>query len=284
MPFFKTMPDAASNATNLFYEDLGTGKPVVFIHGWPLNHEMWEYQLSELPLHNMRCIAYDRRGFGKSDRRFKNYDYDTLAADLNALLDHLKLTKVILVGFSMGGGEIARYIGKYGTGRIEKVVLISSVTPYRLKTPDNPEGAEKAAFDETIQRIGKDRPAFLAEFSKKFYGVTTLSNPVSQPMLDWHQKHCLMSSARAMMDCVRSFSETDFRNDIPKITVPTLIIHGDEDKTVPISAGNRTAALLPHATYIVYEGAPHGLFITEKERLNADLIQFINGKTSTLKA
>jgi non-heme chloroperoxidase len=275
MPIFKTSQDVHGNAINLFYEDLGTGKPVVFIHGWPLNHEMWEYQLSVLPLHNLRCIAYDRRGFGKSDRPLDHYDYDTLADDLKTLLNHLQLMQVTLVGFSMGGGEIARYIGKYGTERIEKVVLVSSVTPYMLKTDNNPEGVEKAAFDEMVLKIGEDRPAFMADFGKKFYGVNMFSDPVSQPMLDWNLKHCLMSSARATMDCVRSFSETDFREDVLKINVPTLIIHGDADKTVPISAGNRTAAMLPHAQYLVYEDEPHGLFITQKDRLNTDLLSFI---------
>ncbi len=275
MPYIKTAPDASGNAVNLFYEDLGTGKPVVFIHGWPLNHEMWEYQLSELPLHNLRCIAYDRRGFGKSDRPLKNYDYDTLAADLKALLDQLDLTKVTLVGFSMGGGEIARYIGKYGTDRIEKVVLVSSVTPFRLKTADNPDGAEKATFDETVRKISEDRPAFLVGFGKKFYGVDESNQAVSQPLLDWNQALCLMSSARASMDCVRSFSETDFRKDVQKINVPTLIIHGDADKIVPVMASKKTAALLPTAKYVIYEGAPHGLFITQKDRLNADLMDFV---------
>jgi non-heme chloroperoxidase len=265
MPFVKTIPDATGNTVNLFYEDLGMGNPVVFIHGWPLNHEMWEYQLSELPMHNMRCIAYDRRGFGKSDRPLKNYDYETLADDLKSVLDQLELTKVTLVGFSMGGGEIARYIGKYGAEQIEKVVLISAVTPYMLKTDDNPEGADKSAFEEMVQKISVDRPAFFTAFGKKFYGVDLFSQPVSQPLLDWNQ-------------CVRSFSETDFRKDVLKIKVPTLIIHGDADKTVPVTAGKRTAALLPHATYIVYEGAPHGLFFTDKERLNADLIHFIGVK------
>jgi non-heme chloroperoxidase len=278
MPFIKTIPDATGHTVNLFYEDLGMGNPVVFIHGWPLNHEMWEYQLSELPMQNMRCIAYDRRGFGKSDRPLKNYDYDTLADDLKSLLDQLELTNVTLVGFSMGGGEIARYIGKYGTERIEKVVLISAVTPYMLKTDDNPEGADKSAFDEMVQKISEDRPAFFTAFGKKFYGVDLFHQPVSQPMLDWNQSLCMMSSAVATMDCVRSFSETDFRKDVLKIKVPTLIIHGDADNIVPVTAGKRTSALLTHATYIEYEGAPHGLFITDKERLNADLIYFIGSK------
>ena len=280
MSFIKSKSDASGNVVKLFYEDLGAGKPVVFIHGWPHNHEMWEYQLAELPKHGLRCIAYDRRGFGKSDRPWAQYDYDTLAEDLKAVLEQLDLTNVTLVGFSMGGGEIARYIGKYGTERVEKVVLISSVTPFMLKTDDNTEGVPKENFDEMIEKITKDRPAFLSTFGKQFYGATLLSHPVSQQMLDWNQAHCLMSSAKATVDCVRSFSQTDFRNDVPKINVPTLIIHGDADKTVPITvSGDKTAALLPHAKYSVYEGAPHGLFITEKDRLNADLLDFISGKS-----
>ncbi len=276
MPFINTQPNALGNSVKLFYEDLGTGKPVVFIHGWPLNHEMWEYQLAELPKHGLRCIAYDRRGFGKSDRPWEYYDYDTLADDLKAVLEQLDLRQVTLIGFSMGGGEIARYIGKYGTERLEKVVLISAVTPFMLQTNDNTEGVPKENFDDMVNKLSQDRPAFLADFGKKFYGVTLLSHPVSQQLLDWNLMLCLMSSPKATVDCVRSFSETDFRNDVPQITVPTLIIHGDADKTVPIAiSGNKTAALLPHATYKVYEDAPHGLFITEKEQLNADLMAFI---------
>lgn len=281
MNFIKTKPDTAGNVVKLFYEDLGTGKPVVFIHGWPLNHEMWEYQLAELPKHNLRCIAYDRRGFGKSDRPWANYDYNTLADDLKALLEQLDLKEVTLVGFSMGGGEIARYIGKYGTERIAKVALVSSVTPFMLKTVDNTEGVPKETFDGMVEKITTDRPAFLADFGKHFYGVNMLSHPVSQELLDWNQMLCLMSSAKATVDCVRSFSETDFRKDLTKMDVPTLIIHGDADQTVPITvSGNKTAALLPNAKYIVYQDAPHGLFITEKEQLNADLIDFIGGSKS----
>jgi non-heme chloroperoxidase len=266
MPFIKTKADATGDAVRLFYEDLGTGKPVVFIHGWPLNHEMWEYQLAELPKHGLRCIAYDRRGFGKSDRPWAHYDYNTLADDLKAVLEQLDLS------------EIARYIGKYGTERVGKVVLVSAVTPFMLKTDDNTEGVPKENFDEMVKEITKDRPAFMSTFGKQFYGVTLLNHPVSQELLDWNQSHCMMSSAKATVDCVRSFSETDFREDVAKINVPTLIIHGEADKTVPIAvSGNKTATLLPHAQYLVYEGAPHGLFITEKDKLNTDLLDFIGG-------
>ena len=277
MSFVKTTSETANNSVNIFYQEYGMGKPVLFIHGWPLNHEMWEYQLAELPKHNLRCIAYDRRGFGKSDRTWESYDYDTLAADLNELITQLNLTKVTLVGFSMGGGEIARYIGKYGTDKIEKVVLISSVTPYMLKTNDNSEGIEKEMFDEMVDKITADRPEFLKEFGNQFYGVNILNQPVSKAMLGWNQTQCLASSLNATVDCLHSFSETDFRNDLKKIDIPVLIIHGDADKTVPINvSGNKSAALLPHAKYIVYADAPHGLFITEKERLNADLLNFIS--------
>ncbi len=276
MKYINSNKNDSENPVNLFYEDLGTGKSVVFIHGWPLNHEMWEYQLSVLPALGLRCIAYDRRGFGKSDRPWGKYDYDTLADDLKAVLDELDLTEVTLVGFSMGGGEIARYIGKYGTSKIGKVVLISSVTPYMLKADDNTEGIGKEKFDEIAGLISKDRPDFFTTFGKEFYGVNAISHPVSEALLDWNQALCLMSSAKATLDCLRSFSETDFRNDVLKIDVPTLIIHGDADKTVPIDiAGNKTAALMHRAEYLVYQGAAHGLFITEKDKLNADLVKFI---------
>lgn len=279
MSFIKSKSSTTNNSVNIFYQEYGKGKPVIFIHGWPLNHEMWEYQLAELPKHNLRCIAYDRRGFGKSDRPWESYDYNTLADDLNELITQLNLSEVTLVGFSMGGGEIARYIGKYGTDKIEKVAFVSSVTPFRLKTEDNPDGTDKQTFDDTIHKIEEDRPAFLIEFGKKFYGVEEKKHAVSQAMLDWNQNLCLMSSAKATVDCVRSFSETDFREDIKKIKVPVLIIHGDADKTVPIEAsGDKTAAMLPRAKYTVYKNAPHGLFITEKEKLNADLLNFISGE------
>jgi non-heme chloroperoxidase len=276
MAYIKITSSKNTDPNHIFYKEYGEGPPVIFIHGWPLNHEMWEYQMLEISKHNIRCIAFDRRGFGKSDRPWKDYDYDTLADDLHELITQLDLSKVVLVGFSMGGGEVARYMGKYGSDKIEKVVFISSVTPFRLKTLDNPDGSEKATFDATIQKLENDRPAFLKEFGKKFYGVGKVSHTVSPALLDWNQTLCLMSSAKATADCVRSFSETDFRNDLKKIGVTVLIIHGDADDIVPIEAsGDKTAELIPNAKYIVYKDAPHGLFITEKEKLNTDLIEFI---------
>ncbi len=277
MAYIKINSVSHTDSINIFYQEYGTGTPVIFIHGWPLNHEMWEYQLLEISKHNIRCIAYDRRGFGKSDRPWQGYDYDTLAEDLHELITQLNLSKVVLVGFSMGGGEVARYIGKYGAAKIAKVVFVSSVTPFRLKTEDNPDGAEKTTFDTTILKIETDRPAFLSAFGKTFYGVGKVSSSVSPALLEWNQMLCLMGSAKATVDCARSFSETDFRDDLKKIKIPVLIIHGDADDIVPIKAsGDKTAAMIPHAKYIVYKGAPHGLFITEKEKLNTDLIAFIS--------
>jgi len=276
MAYIKINSWSEHDSFHLFYQEYGTGQTVIFIHGWPLNHEMWEYQLTELPKHNLRCIAYDRRGFGKSDKVWESYDYDSLASDLHELITQLDLSEVVLVGFSMGGGEIARYIGKYGSDKISKIVFISSVTPFRLKTADNPDGAEKTVFEGTIEKIKADRPAFMAEFGKKFFGVNETNPVVSNSLLEWNQMLCLNSSAKATIDCVRSFSATDFRMDLEKIKIPVLIIHGDDDVVVPIKiSGDKTAAIISHASYIIYHNAPHGLFITEKEKLNSDLVHFI---------
>ena len=281
MSYIKAGTDASGNDIKLFYQDLGTstgaaGSTVVLIHGWPLSHEMWDYQLAELPAHGLRVVAYDRRGFGKSSQTWDGYDYDTLADDLKAVLDELNLQNVTLVGFSMGGGEVARYMSRHGGARVAKVAFVSAVTPYLLKTDDNPDGVDKDVFDEMAENIQKDRAAFLQTFGKQFYGVSLLSNPVSQAHLDGDFARAYVASHKATLECAKSFSETDFRDDLAQIQVPTLIIHGDSDKTVPIEAsGERTANALPNAQYIVYDGAPHGLFITEKDRLTADLLTFV---------
>ena len=275
MAFIKSV-QSGGEVINLYYEDLGKGKNVLFIHGWPLSSAMWEYQITQLPQQGLRCITYDRRGFGYSDKPVGPYDYDTLAGDLKAVLDELDLNDVTLVGFSMGGGEIAKYFSLYGGARISKVVLISAVVPYMLHTNDNPDGVPQEVFDGMAKKMMEDRPTFLEAFNKDFFGVTLLNHPVSDAFLQQCSNSAMQASPIATLECAKSFSSTDFRDDVVKINVPTLIIHGDADKTVPIEpTGNRSANLIADAKYIIYEGAPHGLWFTEKERLNKDLIAFI---------
>lgn len=275
MPFISS---AQNNTTpvQIYYEDYGKGKNVVFIHGWPLSGSMWEYQVTQLPQQGMRCIVYDRRGFGKSDRPGEGYDYNTLAGDLKTLLDELDLNDVTLVGFSMGGGEIAKYFSLFGGKRISKVVLISAVVPYMLKTDSNPDGVPQDVFDGMTKGMIDDRPTFFESFNKDFFGVSLVSHPVTDAFLTNSLIECMDANIIATLQCAKAFSSTDFRQDVPKINVPALIIHGDADKTVPIKpTGQESARLIPGAKLIVYEGAPHGLWFTEKDRLNQDLIDFI---------
>ncbi|WP_288424930.1 alpha/beta hydrolase [uncultured Spirosoma sp.] len=276
MNFIKVGTDAAGNDIEVFYQDLGTGRPVVLIHGWPLSSQLWDYQLAELPKHNLRVIAYDRRGFGKSSQPWDGYNYDTFADDLKAVLDTLDLQNVTLVGMSMGGGEVARYMSRHGGARVSKVVFLSAITPYLLKTDDNPDGVDGDVFDDMKEKLTKDRADFLQTFGKQFYGMGFLDKPVSQAQLDGDFARAYAASQKATVDCVTAFAETDFRDDLAQIHVPTLIIHGDADKVVPIEASaERTAAALPNAEYIVYEGAPHGLVVSEKDRVIEDLLSFI---------
>ncbi|WP_247235716.1 alpha/beta fold hydrolase [Telluribacter sp. SYSU D00476] len=285
MSYIKAGTDALGNDINVYYADLSQGtssQTVVLIHGWPLSHEMWEYQLTELPKHGLRVVAYDRRGFGKSSKPYGPYDYDALADDLKAVLDYLDLTDVTLVGFSMGGGEVARYMSRHNGQRVAKAVLVSAVTPYMLKTEDNPSGVDKEVFDEILENIQKDRADFLQTFGKQFYGVNLLNHPVSQAHLDGDFFRAYLASPVATIECAKAFAMTDFRADLTYIKVPTLIIHGDDDKTVPIEAsGEQTAKAIPGAQYTVYGGAPHGLFFTEKDRLNQDLLTFIKSGSTT---
>ena len=275
MPFIKSAPNNAE-PINIYYEDLGKGKTAVFIHGWPLSGSMWEYQVNHLTQQGIRCITYDRRGFGNSDRPFSGYDYATLAGDLKSVLDELDLKDVTLVGFSMAGGEIAKYFSIYGGARVSKVVLVSSVLPYMLKTADNPDGVPQEIFNTMAKGMLDDRPKFMEGFNKDFFGVSLINHPVSDAFLANSLTRVMDSSPIATLQCAISFSSTDFRQDILKIHVPTLVIHGDADKTVPIKAtGEQSAKLIPGAKYIVYEGAPHGLWYTEKEKLNMDLVDFI---------
>lgn len=267
--------DIHGHSVQLFYEDAGSGSAVVLIHGWPVTQAMWEHQVRALVDAGHRVISYDRRGFGQSSKPWSGYDYDTMADDLKAVLETLDLDQVTLVGFSMGGGEVARYMGRHGGARVAKVAFISAVTPYLLKTPDNPDGVDKSVFDGMIDNLKKDRPAFLADFAKSFFGVSTLSHPVSQAALDWNQGLALQASPHATIQCVRAFAETDFRDDLRSISVPALVVHGKSDETVPLEAsGERAAKLLSHDELITYDGAPHGLYLTHAEKLNADLVHF----------
>jgi len=274
------------DGTTLFYEDTGTGVPLVLIHGWPLSSAMWEYQLNELPQRGIRCIAYDRRGFGRSDHPASGYDYDTLASDLNDLLEHLDLRGAILAGFSMGGGEVARYFKSYGGGgRVSRAMLISAVTPFLMKTADNPEGVDKTTFEKIEQDLKVDRPAFLTDFAKQFYGVGWLTSPISDSMLAANVELAMHASSRATLACAKAFAGTDFRGDLASINVPTLVIHGDSDQTVPFAAsGERTAKAIRGAELRVYSGAPHGLHYTERARLNDDITEFALGASAAAAA
>ena len=272
MAFLKTPDD-----TELFYNDWGQGRPVILVHGWPLDADMWSDQAVFLADNGCRVIAYDRRGFGRSSQPWTGYDYDTLAADLSAVIDHLELESVTLVGFSMGGGEVARYLGAYGSKRISKAALVSSVTPYLLKTADNPAGVDEAVFNDILEGLNNDRPHFLAGFGKKFFGNGLLEKNVSTEMLQWSLQVAMLGSQRATVECAKAFAMTDFRSDMAAFDIPTLIIHGTADETVPIDSSARVAvSMIRGANLIEYHGAPHGLHATAKDRLNRDLLEFIS--------
>lgn len=276
MKYITTKDAATGEEIQLSYKDYGQGRPVVLIHGWPSSKDMWEYQIDDLVNAGLRVIKYDRRGFGKSSKPWDGYDYDSLTEDLNAIIEQLDLHDAVLVGFSMGGGEAVRYLSRYGSGgRVSKMVLVSAVVPFLAKTNDNPDGVPQAVFAEMMEQMKDDRINFLEDFGKQFFGVGLLNKPVSTPYLQYFRSLAEVALPRATQQCALSFANTDFRADVEAVRLPTLIIHGDADKTVPIEASsNRTAKMIPNAIYKVYEGAPHGLFITEKERLNGDLIDF----------
>lgn len=267
----------ANDGTTLHVKDMGSGRPVLLIHGWPLTGDMFEYQTLALLEAGFRVITYDRRGFGQSGHPATGYDYDTFADDLASVIDGLDLDQVSLVGFSMGGGEIARYLSRHGSAKVAKAALVASVAPYLLKDESNPDGVDISVFEDMKADIRKDRFAFLQSFAKTFYGVGLVTSPVSQGVLDWSFILGVMASPKATIDCVDAFGKTDFRPDLAAFTIPTLIIHGTADKTVPIETSGRAAAKgIPGAKFIEYDGEPHGLFATVPDRLNQDLIGFLS--------
>jgi non-heme chloroperoxidase len=272
-PFIET-----ADHMNLYYKDWGKGRPVIFVHCWALNSDMWQYQMNYLANKGVRCIAYDRRGHGRSSQPGHGYDYDTLADDLAALIERLELREVTLVGHHMGGGEIIRYLSRHGSGRIARIVLVGAITPFRLKTADNPEGLDMSTAEQQRAALVKDLPRELARRGPNFLGVGLPNVSVSPEMMEWMVNQCLQTSLKSLIDLHHAVIETDLRAEVRKVTVPTLIIHGDADRSAPIdSTGRKTAHLIAGSQLKVYEGAPSGLFITHMDRLNSDLLAFVQG-------
>jgi non-heme chloroperoxidase len=265
-----------STEIRLYYEDHGSGEPVLLIHGYPLNGASWEKQIPALLNAGHRVITYDRRGFGKSSQPSAGYNYDTFAEDLRALIMHLNLTSFSLVGFSMGGGEVARYIGKYSSKGVNKAVIIGGVPPYLLKASDNPDGVDKSVFEGIQKAVAADRYAFFAEFFKNFYNTDVLlGKRISEQAVQASFNVACIASATASLACVPTWHE-DFRNDIAKIDVPTLVIHGDADRIVPINAsGARTAKLVKGARFVPIKDGPHNIAWTHAEEVNTELVNFL---------
>jgi len=262
--------------TLLYYKDWGSGTPVILIHGWPLSADSWDDQAMAIAEAGHRAIVYDRRGFGRSSQPWSGYDYDTLSDDLAAIVKQTGAEDAVVVGFSMGGGEVARYMSRHGGASLSKAVLVSSVLPYRLKTADNPGGTEQSVFDATAAALREDRAAFFTDFFTRFFAGEGDTHEASEETRRWAHGLAMQASLRATLECARSFSSTDFRGDLTAFTVPTLVIHGTADAVVPIGASSRPTSLgIADASLIEYGGAPHGLFATEKQRLSRDLIDFI---------
>ena len=270
MPTIKTRDGA-----KIFYKDWGKGQPVVFSHGWPLNADAWDDQLFFFASNGYRAIAHDRRGHGRSTQTSNGNDMDTYADDLAALVEELDLTSAIHIGHSTGGGEVARYIGRHGTERVAKAVLVGAVPPGMLKTEKNPEGVPIEAFDQIRAGVKGDRSQFYKDLSLPFYGANRPGSTVSQGVRDAFWLLSMQAGFPAAYECIKAFSESEFSDDLKKFDVPTLVIHGDDDQIVPITVGGlRSSRMIKGATLKIYKGAPHGLMTTHKEQFNADLLEF----------
>lgn len=273
---YSTTSENIANKAKLYVKDWGQGEPVVLIHGWPLSSDSWDWIAIKLVEAGYRVISYDRRGFGRSEQTWVGYDYDTFADDLRGVIEDKQLSNVTLVGFSMGGGEVARYLSRYQAKDIKKVALISSVVPFLLKTDDHPEGVDGSVFQGMIEGILDERPKFFNEFFKDFYGVSLLSHAVSDEFIKWNTQVAMQASLKATVDCVRAFAYTDFRADLAAFTVPVLVIHGTSDKTVPIGiTAHAVKKALPEAILIEYEDEPHGVLATQQARVAQDLLNFL---------
>jgi non-heme chloroperoxidase len=275
MPYVQVGTENSGNI-DLYYEDHGTGKPVVLVHGWPLSGRSWEKQVPVLLDAGYRVITYDRRGFGDSSKPVSGYNYDTLASDLHKLVTKLDLRDAALVGFSMGGGEVARYLGTYGSERVRQAVFLAAITPFLLKTPDNPGGVDGSVFDGIKKAIAADRPAFLSKFLADFYNVDVLGGKlVSDQVVHLSWNIGAGASPKGTLDCVSAWL-TDFRNDLQRIDVSTLVIHGDADRILPLAAtGKRTHEAIKGSKLVVVDGGPHGLTWTHAEKVNHELRTFL---------
>ena len=267
----------AGDGTHLFFRDWGAGQPVLFAAPWGLNTDWWEYQMSYLSAHGLRCVGYDRRGHGRSGEPASGYDFDTLADDMAAVFDQLDLRNVTLVGQSMGCGEIVRYLSRHGRGSVARVVLVSTITPFIMRTPDNPDGIDEATLEQTPAMLSMDRAHAIAAAVPSFFGEPM--NKVSPATAEWWVRMMVdRCSLKIMIDLQRMFTRTDFRPELRAMTTPTLLIHGDHDVSTPIAlTGRKTAELIAGCHLKVYENAAHGLPITHKDRLNGDLLEFARG-------
>lgn len=268
----------SKDGVKLYVKDWGQGRPIVMAHGWPLNADTFDDLAMAVAHAGMRAISYDRRGFGRSDQPWNGYDYDTLADDLAAVIDQTGARELTLLGFSMGGGEVARYMSRHGGRQVRQAVLVSSIVPGVVMSEDNPEGVDAEHLDHLYSEIEADRAKFWPGFFKDFYGVGLVSHPVSNEVLEWSRAMAMQAGLRPTLACAEAFSTTDFRHDLEAFKVPTLIIHGSDDKTVPVGISARRAAKgIPGARLIEYEGAPHGLLASHKNRLIADVVAFMRG-------
>jgi non-heme chloroperoxidase len=271
MPFVPT-----TDGVEIFYKDYGSGQPVVFSHGWPLNGDAWDEQMQLVSTHGFRAIAHDRRGHGRSTQTSVGHDMDTYADDLAALIETLDLRDVVLVGHSTGGGEVTRYLGRHGTDRVAKAVLLGAVPPQMLKTEENPLGLPIEAFDAIRAGVSADRSQFYADLSAPFYGANREGSTVSQGVRNAFWLWSMQVGVPGALACIAAFSETDFTEDLKRIDVPVLVAHGDDDQIVPIdAAGRHSAQILSNATLKVYPGAPHGLVGAYRAAFEADLLAFL---------